>query len=60
MFVDNHPADAVIHAMAIRLARQCRSIVQGVLREEEWRDCDLEFYRVIRAGLEEYATEKKP
>jgi hypothetical protein len=44
--------------MAIRLAKQCRHIVQGCLREEEWRDCDLEYYKVIRAGLEEFSTSR--
>jgi hypothetical protein len=36
-----------------RLARECRQIVQGCLREEEWRDADSEFYSVIRNGLTE-------
>jgi hypothetical protein len=53
MFIESQPADAVIHALAIRLARECRSIVQVCLREEEWIEADREFYRVIRAGLEE-------
>ncbi len=58
MFIDTHSADVVIHALAIRLAKQCRQIIQGCLREEEWRDCDLEYYRIIRAGLEEFAASK--
>jgi hypothetical protein len=33
------------------IARECRSIVQSCLREEEWRDADREFFEVIRAGL---------
>jgi hypothetical protein len=36
---------------ARRLARECREIVQGCLREEEWQDADQEFAKVIRAGL---------
>jgi hypothetical protein len=58
MFIDTHSTDVVIHALAIRLGKQCRSIVQACLREEEWRDCDLEYYRIIRAGLEEFAASK--
>ncbi|MBX9653887.1 hypothetical protein K2Y11_09760 [bacterium] len=34
-----------------RLARECRSIIQGCLREEEWRNADLAFFDVIQAGL---------
>jgi len=58
-FTDTQPADAAIHAMAIRLARQCRFIIQACLREEEWGDADREFYRVIRQGLEEFKAEEK-
>ena len=47
------PADPALHALAIRLARACRRVVQGCLREEEWGEADREFYLVIRAGLEE-------
>jgi hypothetical protein len=54
VFVDSQVADPVIHALAIRLARECRHIIQAVLREEEWADADREFYRVIRSGLEDY------
>jgi hypothetical protein len=46
-----NPGD--LDALALRLARQCRRIVQSCLREEEWADADLEFSTVIRAGLEE-------
>ena len=56
MFIENQPADVVIHSLAIRLARECRSIVQVCLREEEWIEADREFYRVIRAGLEELSS----
>ena len=34
--------------VAWRLARECRQIVQGCLREEEWQDADREFFEVIR------------
>ena len=33
--------------LAMRLAQDCRCIVQGCLREEEWQDADHEFYDVI-------------
>lgn len=43
---------------AKRMARQCRHIVQGCLREDEWLDADEEFRTVILKGLEELlATE---
>ena len=38
-------------ALALRLARACRRVVQGCLREEEWHDADAEFFRIIRKGL---------
>ena len=56
MFLENQPADALIHALSVRLARECRSIVQVCLREEEWADADREFYRITRAGLEELTS----
>ena len=36
---------------AWRAARDCRYVVQGCLREEEWRDADEEFYEVIREAF---------
>ena len=36
-----------LHALARRIARRCRWIVQGCLREEEWGDADDEFYQVV-------------
>lgn len=46
----DNPIDA--RALALRLARECRHIVQGCLREDEWRDADEAFAEVIRAGLD--------
>lgn len=37
--------------LAWRLAKECRSIVQGCLREEEWLDAEREFFAVIQTGL---------
>ncbi|MFO0887931.1 MAG: hypothetical protein U0790_02170 [Isosphaeraceae bacterium] len=45
-------AEPAIHEAAIRTARQCRTIIQAVLREEEWPDADREFYLVIREAME--------
>jgi hypothetical protein len=59
-FTDNQPADEAIHTCSIRLARQCRFIIQACLREEEWADADREFYRVIRQGLEDFKAKEKP
>lgn len=57
-FIETHSADVVIHALSIRLAKQCREIIQGCLREDEWRDADFEFYKTIRAGFEEFAASR--
>jgi hypothetical protein len=56
MFIETHAAEVVVHATAIRLAKRCRSVVQACLREEEWHDADLEFYRIIREELEQWQT----
>jgi hypothetical protein len=61
VIAENQPADPAVHALSIRLARQCRWLVQACLREEEWAEADREFYRVIRAGLEEFqASSARP
>lgn len=52
MIDTRRPAEPELHAAAIRIARNCRHVIQGVLREEEWIDADREFYRVARAELE--------
>ncbi len=52
MFVDSQAADPAIHRIAITIALQCRHIIQGCLREEEWHDADLAFYRIVREALE--------
>jgi hypothetical protein len=45
------PVDPDTHALALRLARACRHVVQACLREEEWADADREFYAIIFMGL---------
>ena len=47
----NEPADPHVHDLAIRLARECRRIVQACLREEEWPDADREALRTAFYGL---------
>jgi hypothetical protein len=39
--------------LAMRLAKECRIIIQACLREEEWLDAEEEFRWVILAGLKE-------
>lgn len=46
-------SDRNLHDAALRMARRCRFVIQSCLREEEWRDCDTEFYAVILEGLKE-------
>ena len=48
------PADPTVHELAMRLARQCRHIVQACLREEEWPEADREFSLIICRGLETF------
>jgi hypothetical protein len=52
--LDSQKTDDRTHETAVRLAVQCRRIVQAVLREEEWIEADREFYTVIREGLEHF------
>jgi hypothetical protein len=42
---------ARLQAEALRMARACRRVVQGCLREEEWRLADAEFESIILVGL---------
>ena len=46
-------ADERLRQAALRMARRCRWIVQGCLREEEWIDCDEEFFAVILEELQQ-------
>jgi hypothetical protein len=55
----NRSCASHVHAMAIRMTRACRNIIQAVLREEEWGDADREFYLIIRKGLEDLLKRKK-
>jgi hypothetical protein len=51
---DQLPNDHRTHEAAIRIARRCRYVIQGCLREEEWADADGEFYRICREELERW------
>lgn len=44
-------SDSNAKQTAWRAARQCRFIIQGCLREEEWKDADEEFYSVILEAI---------
>jgi hypothetical protein len=54
---DSRSIDPRTHETALRLAVQCRRIIQAVLREEEWIDCDHESYIVLYKGLDRFLTE---
>jgi hypothetical protein len=41
------------HEIAMRLARECRELIQACLREEEWADAEEEFRWLILAGLKQ-------
>jgi hypothetical protein len=43
-----------LHALALRMARACRHVVQGCLREEEWLDADEAFFEIILAELRQF------
>lgn len=43
--------DPDVLELALRLARQCRRVVQCCLREEEWAEADREFAAIIAVGL---------
>lgn len=51
---NSQPTDAATHEAAVRLAVQCRRMIQACLREEEWIEADRQFYQVIREGLERF------
>jgi hypothetical protein len=47
---------ASLRNAARRIAVDCRRVVQGCLREEEWQDADVEFAAIILTGLIEAIT----
>jgi hypothetical protein len=59
MFVENLPTDANTQKTATDIAKRCRFIVQGCLREEEWGDAETEFYRVVREELERFRAREQ-
>jgi hypothetical protein len=58
MIIVTEPADPKIHVAAVRMARRCRYLIQACLREEEWGDCDREFYLVLREELERFVLNR--
>ncbi|MBS0261568.1 MAG: hypothetical protein JSS02_06380 [Planctomycetes bacterium] len=55
MHIERSSDDArYLQSVALRLAQQCRAVIQGCLFEWEWEDCDEEFAAIISAGLKEY------
>jgi hypothetical protein len=40
-----------LRELAWQLAHECRHVILGCLREEEWPDADREFHSIIEAGL---------
>lgn len=59
MFPETTFNESRLDAMAMRIARKCRHIIQGCLREEEWGDADHEFYMVIREELKELIRQRR-
>jgi hypothetical protein len=51
-----HPPATVTRAMALRLAKQCRALIDGRLCEGEAAMLDRDFYAAIHSGLEELAA----
>lgn len=49
-----------LHEFALQIARRCRQIIQGCLREEEWHDADEEFCAVILAELRQLQERHGP
>ena len=58
MFIENRPTDLPTHEAAIRIARRCQHVIQTLLREDEWADADLEFYRIARNEIENLTVPK--
>jgi hypothetical protein len=52
MLMNSQPCDPTVHEAAVKMARECRFIVQACLRPEEFLEADREFYAIIRQGLE--------
>lgn len=46
-----------LHVLAQRMARACRHVIQGCLREEEWIDCDEAFVEIILAELQQFTVD---
>lgn len=48
--------DRTIERLARRIAIRCRRVIQSVLREEEWADCDALFRAIAKEELRKLAA----
>jgi len=52
MLIENQSANPAVHALCIKIARQCVLVIQALLRDEERALAVNEFYRVCREALD--------
>jgi hypothetical protein len=52
MLQSHRSTDAAVHALCIKLARKCTSIIEPLLRQEEIGECLREMYTAIREEIE--------
>jgi hypothetical protein len=57
--LSSQPTDPATHQAAIAIASRCVWIIRCCLREEEWRDAQVEFYNVAREQLEKFNETRK-
>ncbi len=50
----------VVDHFSRKAAVACRQVVQNCLREEEWRDADQEFFRIIQQAFKELLDGNPP
>jgi hypothetical protein len=52
-FIAKKPPGVVCHALAIRLAKTCRELVDDFVPPDRWAEVDAAFHGVIKRGLKE-------
>ncbi len=52
------PVDPELHKAACKIAVKCRHVIQGLLRDEEIADADMEFYQVAMEIMKELSAFK--
>jgi hypothetical protein len=52
MFVDSEKADPAVHAICIKIAMRCYSIIRVALPEDATAETLRQFYRVCRESLD--------